>query len=60
MEIFIALIPLIAKLLTAIGGFAAIATMTPNASNNKALHTVLTGINVLGLNLGKASNDPAK
>jgi hypothetical protein len=60
MEILIALIPLIAKLLMAIGGFAAVATVTPNSSNNKILHSVLTGINVVGMNLGKAGNDPSK
>ena len=42
MELLLALIPLIAKLLMAIGGFAAVATVTPNSSNNKVLNAVLT------------------
>ncbi len=60
MELLIALIPLIAKLFMAIGGFAAVATVTPNSAQNKVLHGVLTGINILGMNLGKSSNDPSK
>jgi len=60
MELLLALIPLIAKLFMAIGGFAAVATVTPNSSNNRVMHQVLTGINVLGMNLGKAGNDPSK
>ncbi len=60
MELFLALIPLIGKLLAAIGGFAAVATVTPNSSKNRAIHGILTGINVFGMNLGKATNHPAK
>ena len=39
-----------------VGLFASIATVTPNDSDNKIVQIILTIINKLGLNFGKASN----
>jgi hypothetical protein len=39
-----------------VGGFAVVATQTPNQSDNKVLQMVLTFINFLGANIGKAAN----
>lgn len=41
-----------------VGAFAAIATVTPNKSDNKIADVLLKIVNTLGLNVGKASNDP--
>ena len=45
-------------ILAAIGLFAAIATMTPNKSDNVIVDFLLKLVNGLGLNVGKARNDP--
>ena len=41
-----------------VGVASLIATMTPNESDNKAVDFVLNIVNMLGANVGKASNDP--
>ena len=41
-----------------VGAASLIATMTPNESDNKAVDFVLNIVNMLGANVGKASNDP--
>ena len=42
-----------------VGVASLIATMTPNESDNKAVDFVLNIVNMLGANVGKASNDPS-
>ena len=41
-----------------VGVASLIATMTPNEADNKAVDFVLNIVNMLGANVGKASNDP--
>ena len=40
-----------------VGGAALVATLTPNESDDKIVSFVLKVVNVLGANVGKASND---
>tara|TARA_R110000824_G_scaffold149633_3_gene319944 strand:- start:5385 stop:5576 length:192 start_codon:yes stop_codon:yes gene_type:complete len=40
-----------------VGGFAVVATQTPNQSDNKILQMTLSFINFLGANVGKATNE---
>lgn len=42
--------------LAALGGFSVLAALTPNESDNKTLQTILSTINVLGMNIIKAKN----
>ena len=42
--------------LTIVGSFSAIATLTPNKTDDKIVQFLLDIINFLGLNLGKAKN----
>lgn len=42
-----------------IGVASLVATMTPNEADNKAVDFVLNIVNMLGANVGKASNDPS-
>lgn len=44
--------------LMVVGVFAAIATLTPNKSDNAVVDAIYRVINTLGLNVGKARNDP--
>ena len=47
------------EILTQVVGVAAlVATLTPNESDDKIVGFVLKVVNVLGANVGKASNDP--
>ncbi len=46
----------IPELLEVVGGFAIIATMTKNKSDDKIIQMILDGINFLGGNLGKSKN----
>jgi hypothetical protein len=39
-----------------IGGFAVLATLTSNQSDNKIVDLALKGINLLGANFGEAKN----
>lgn len=39
-----------------VGGFAVVATQTPNESDNKVLQLMLSLINFFGANIGKAAN----
>ena len=41
-----------------VGVAAVVATMTPNENDNKAVDFILNLVNMLGGNLGRASNDP--
>lgn len=41
-----------------VGGFALIATLTPNKSDDRIVQVVLDLINFLGANIGKSKNDP--
>jgi len=43
-------------LLQVIGAFAAIATLTPNDSDDRIIKWILDAINTLGGNVGKAKN----
>jgi|ETNvirenome_6_85_1030632.scaffolds.fasta_scaffold508784_1 hypothetical protein len=42
--------------LKVVGAFAVIASLTPNATDNKIAATLLRVINTLGFNIGKAKN----
>lgn len=42
-----------------IGSFAVLATKTPNQAANKAGQFLLDLINLIGMNVGKAANDPS-
>lgn len=44
------------KLFAAIGGFAVLATMTPNETDNKIVKRILDAINFMGANIGMAKN----
>jgi len=53
----IALIPAILQI---VGGFAVIATLTPNTADDRILKFILDIVNFLGANIGKAKNgDPS-
>ena len=39
-----------------VGGFAVIALMTPNKSDDRIVQTILDMVNFLGANFGKAKN----
>jgi hypothetical protein len=39
-----------------LGGFATLATLTPNTSDDKIIQKILDIVNMLGLNVGKAKN----
>lgn len=41
-----------------VGVASLVATLTPNEADNKAVDFVLNIVNMLGANVGKASNDP--
>ena len=40
-----------------VGGFAVIASMTPNKSDDRIVQMILDIVNFLGANFGKAKND---
>jgi len=40
-----------------VGGFAVIASMTPNKSDDRIVQIILDIVNFLGANFGKASNN---
>tara|TARA_R100000988_G_C3935974_1_gene133782 strand:+ start:21 stop:251 length:231 start_codon:yes stop_codon:yes gene_type:complete len=40
-----------------VGGFAVIASMTPNKSDDRIVQMILDVVNFLGANFGKASNN---
>tara|TARA_Y100000817_G_C16380450_1_gene334514 strand:+ start:31 stop:219 length:189 start_codon:yes stop_codon:yes gene_type:complete len=42
-----------------VGVASLVATLTPNENDNKAVDFVLNIVNMLGANVGKASNDPS-
>jgi hypothetical protein len=44
----------IPRVLTIVGAFAAVATVTPNKVDDKILQFIMDLVNFLGLNLGKA------
>ena len=41
-----------------VGGFALLAALTPNKSDDSIIQMILKAINFLGANFGKAKNDP--
>ncbi len=45
--------------LAIIGGFAVLATKTPNKVDDRILQVILDVVNFLGANIGKAKNDPS-
>lgn len=45
--------------LAIVGGFATLATLTANETDNKILNAILLAINMFGQNYGNAKNDPA-
>jgi len=47
---------LLESVLMVVGGFAVLATQTPNQTDDKILQTILSLINFLGANVGKAKN----
>jgi len=40
-----------------VGGFAALASLTPNKSDDRIVQIILDIVNFLGANFGKAKND---
>ncbi len=60
MELLFEVLNQIAGPLAVVGGSAILAIFTKNASNNRWMNLALKAINLLGANLGRASNDPAK
>lgn len=44
-------------ILTGIGAFSTIATITPNESDDKVSNCILKIINLLAMNFGKAKNE---
>jgi len=42
--------------LQGVGAFAILATLTPNKTDDKIVQWILTAVNFLGANLGKAKN----
>lgn len=56
--IFALLLPILGKLLCAVGTAAMAATVTPNPSGTKGkyINLLLSGINIVGANWGKAGN----
>ena len=44
------------QMLAAVGGFAVIASLTPNKSDDRIVQTILDMVNFLGANFGKAKN----
>lgn len=42
--------------LTVIGAASAVATMTPNKSDDEVMQNVLNVVNVLGMNIGNSKN----
>lgn len=46
----------IAQILQVVGGFAAIATLTPNKADDKIVQMVLDAINTFGGNFGNSKN----
>ncbi len=51
-------IEILAIATSVIGVFAAVAAITPNTTDNKIAQFLLDIVNLLGANIGKASNDP--
>lgn len=49
---------ILGALLTVVGGFAALATLTPNTSDDAIIAKILGVINFLAANFGNASNAP--
>ena len=49
---------LVQGLLMVVGGFALLATLTANKSDDKVVSWVLKAVNFLGANWGKSKNDP--
>ena len=57
MEIAVLVLGFVFKfVLPAIGAAATAATLTPNQHSNRLGQAALTGVNMAGMNLGKASN----
>ena len=50
------LVEVIPALVQIVGGFAILATLTPNDTDNKIIAKILEVINFLGANFGKAKN----
>jgi len=50
----------LAQIAQVVGVLAAIATVTPNKSDDKIVQWLLDLVNAGGGNIGKAKNDPAK
>jgi len=44
--------------LALVGAFAILATITANKTDNKIINFLLKLINAIGMNIGKAKNDP--
>ncbi len=47
-----------AVVLSGVGFFSLVATVTPNTADDEIMAKILKAINFLGANLGKAKNDP--
>ena len=43
-------------LISIVGGFALLATMTPNKTDDRIIQTILDGINFMAGNFGKSKN----
>lgn len=46
-------------LISVVGGFALLATLTPNRSDDRIVQIILDVVNFLGANLGRSKNDPS-
>jgi len=49
--------PIMAAVAGIVGGFAVVASMTPNKSDDRIVQMILDVVNFLGANFGKASNN---
>jgi len=48
----------LALILQVVGAAAAVATLTPNKSDDKIIQLILDAVNFVGGNIGKATNSP--
>jgi|TARA_R110000765_G_scaffold13421_1_gene40220 hypothetical protein len=49
--------PIMSAVAGIVGGFAVVASMTPNKSDDRIVQMILDVVNFLGANFGKASNN---
>ena len=54
MDNFVSILSAVASI---VGGFAVLASLTPNKSDDRIVQMILDVVNFLGANFGKAKND---